>query len=237
MRQPQQQRQAGLRPLLLALSLWEAAAPQQHEQLLLASHSATSGGMGVGGHIERRTLPAELRQRDKAGLLAAAATTAAHQQSAPPPPPTPDCPDAIAKKIAEVGYLSVEWAGAVGTLPAHPTAAPEDTAANHSAAVPPPHDDAPGVQRALHLSKICGGPMVYFPGVVVYNFFSTVNITAQSVLLTGGQGRTRPGVSSVQGLMSASPTFIQVPAKRNNNQPCFLSCVCPEPVWANHRCS
>eukprot|EP01046_Picozoa_sp_COSAG06_P044993 COSAG06_NODE_6149_length_3084_cov_3.104188_4_plen_218_part_00 len=188
-----------------------AAPQQQQEQLLLGSHSAASG-VGVGGHIEHRTLPAELRQRDKAGLLAAAAATAAHQQSAPPPPPTPDCPEAIATKIAEVGYLSVEWAGAVGTLPAHPTTTPEDTATNHSAAAPPPHDDAPGVQRALLLSKICGGPMVYFPGAVVYNFFSTVNITGQSVLLKGGQGRTRPGVSSVQGLMSASPTFIQVPA-------------------------
>jgi hypothetical protein len=157
---------------------------------------------GLGMHIMRRTLPVELQQHGRGRVMAAAAEAAATAPAAP----TEDCPPDIAAKIAAAGYLSVEWTGAIGTLPHLSRRLNASDGAQARALA---HDDSPGVQRALELSKACGGTMVYFPGHVVYNFFSTVNITSQAVLLQGGQGRTRPGVGSVQGVMSASPTFIQ----------------------------
>ena len=183
--------------------------------LLLAATPAAhnTGGSGVGGHIQRRTLPAELLQQR---AVAAAAARAAAGSSAAPPPPTPECPKDIVAKITAAGHLSVAWTGAVGTLPALPNAPPP----------PPhtqPHDDSPGVQMAVQLSKICGGPVVYFPGDVVYNFYSTVNITSTAVRLQGGEGRIRPGVGSVQGLMSASATFIQASSVAGGGPAFFLN--------------
>ena len=127
-------------------------------------------------------------------------------------PPGPECPDDIATKISQAGHLNVNWTGAVGTLPG-PAGAPAS----------PPHDDSPGVQRALHLSALCGGSAIYFPGQVVYNFYSTVNITQQAVLLIGGEGRVHPGVGSVQGLMSASATFIQASSIPSGGPAFFLN--------------
>ena len=128
-------------------------------------------------------------------------------------PPGSGCPDDIATKISQAGHLSVDWTGAVGTLPAGRAGAP----------APPPHDDSPGVQRALQLSALCGGSAIYFPGQVVYHFYSTVNITQQAVLLIGGEGRIHPGVGSVQGLMSASATFIQASSIPSGGPAFFLN--------------
>ena len=188
--------------------------------LLLAVTPAAhnTGGSGVGGHIQRRTLPAELAHG--APAVAAAAVRAAAGSSAAPPPPAPECPKDIVAKIASAGHLSVAWTGAVGTLPALPkNAPPPPPHTPHTQ----PHDDAPGVQMAVQLSKICGGPVVYFPGDVVYNFYSTVNITSQAVRLQGGEGRIRPGVGSVQGLMSASATFIQASSVAGGGPAFFLN--------------
>ena len=175
--------------------------------------ATNTGGSGVGGHIQRRTLPEELRQ----GAVAAAAARATAGSSVAPPPPAPECPKDIVAKIASAGHLSVAWTGAVGTLPALPKHAPPP---------PPhtqPHDDALGVQMAVQLAQACGGPVVYFPGDVVYNFYSTVNITSTAVRLQGGEGRIRPGVGSVQGLMSASATFIQASSVAGGGPAFFLN--------------
>ena len=71
--------------------------------------ATNTGGSGVGGHIQRRTLPEELRQ----GAVAAAAARATAGSSAAPPPPAPECPKDIVAKIAAAGHLSVAWTGAV----------------------------------------------------------------------------------------------------------------------------